>query len=275
MTVFWNRYAAVTLGSKESGRALKFEQLKIVFQVEKTSESSANTAKISVYNLSDQGRALAEGQKAFVLLEAGYTDAFGQLFVGTIRRAYISRQGPDWVTTVECGDGGQALRATHIDKSYAPGTDYKQIIQDVAKSYVDQGRIVIGSLIGIQSEKAQTGLSVSGSSQSVLDDLTAKQGLEWSIQDETLQILPKQTDIGRQAVLLTPQTGLVGSPIRREVDSGAGVEFTALIQPALFPGRRVKIESRQINGFYKLRQVSFSGDTHGQAWYAAGKAVAL
>jgi hypothetical protein len=275
MTVLWDRYAALTLGSKDSGQAARFEALKVVFQVEKTSESNANTAKISIFNMSDEGRALAEAAKAFVLLEAGYRDNFGQLFIGDITRAYISRQGPDWVTTVECGDGAEALRSTHIDKSYAPDTDYQDIIKDVAQSFVDQGKVVIGSLLGLKSEKSQTGLSVSGNSKAVLDDLAQKQGLEWSIQDESVQILPKDKDSGRQAVLLTPQTGLIGSPIRREVEGGAGVEFTALIQVALSPGRLVQIESRQVSGIFKLRQVSFAGDTHGQSWYANGKAVAL
>ena len=275
MTVFFDRYAAVTLGGRSSGRAVRYEGLRVVFQVEKSSESNANTAKVSVFNLSVEGRALAEEEKAFLLLEAGYRGRFGQLFVGDITRAYISRQGPDWVTTVECGDGSRALRSTHIDKSYAPGTDYADIFKDVVRSFVDQGKVGIGSMLGVKSEKAQTGLSLSGNSKAVLDDLTEKQGLEWSIQDETVQVLPKNAHIGRQAVLLTPDTGLIGSPIRREVDGGAGVEFRTLLIPALLPGRMTKIESRQINGFFKLRQVNFSGDTHGQSWYADGKAVAL
>jgi hypothetical protein len=275
MTVFWDRYAAVTLGGKDSGRAEKFEELRIIFQVEKTSESNANTAKISVYNLSSKGRALVEEKKAFVLLEAGYRNSFAQLFIGDITRAYITRQGPDWVTTAECGDGALALRSTHVDKSYAPGTDYMDIIKDVAQSFVDQGRVVIGSLLGVKSEKTQSGLSVSGSSQKVLDELTGKQDLEWFIQDNTLQMMPKDSGSGLEAVLLTPQTGLIGTPIKREVDGGAGVEFKALLQPELVPGRMVKIESRQVNGFFKLRQVAFAGDTHGQPWYAGAKAVAL
>jgi len=273
MEHLWQRYAAVTLGNRENGEAVKYDGLRIVFQVEKNSESNANTAKISIYNLGSKGRALAERKKAFVLLEAGYGERFEQLFYGDVTRAYISRQGPDWVITAECGDGSVALRSVHIDKSYAPGTDVKNIIQDVVQGFVDQGKVVIGSLLGLKSEKAQSGMALSGAGKSILDDLTRKQGLEWSIQDNTLQILPSDRDIGRQAVLLSPSTGLIGSPIRREVEGGQGVEFKALILPQLFPGRLIKIESRQVTGFFKLREVSFAGDTHGQPFYASGKAV--
>jgi len=275
MDQLFSRYAAVTIGGKQSGEAVRWDGLRVVFQVEKNSESHANTAKISVYNLGEKGRALAEEENAFVRLEVGYGAHIEQLFLGDISRAYVSRQGPDWVTTVECGDGAAALRSVHIDKSYAPGVDYKDVIDDVVQSFVDQGKIVVGSLLGVKSERAQTGIAVSGSSKDVLDDLAARQGLEWYIESNALYMLERGVDAGRRAVLLTPETGLVGSPIRREVDGGMGVEFKSLIQTELVPGRLVRIESRAVTGDYKLRAVAFAGDTHGQAWYATGQAVAL
>ena len=275
MERLWQRNIAVTYGSKETGEAVRFTGLRVIFQVEKNSESTANTAKISVFNLGARGRALAEKKKAVVLLQVGYGEQLAQLFYGDITRAYISRQGPDWVTTVECGDGSDALRSVHIDKSYAPGVDLKQVMRDVIQSFVDEGKVVVGSLLGLKSEKAQTGIAISGSSKEVLDDLAAKQNLEWSIQDNTLQVLPVDKDSGLSAVLLTPETGLIGSPVKREIDGGIGIEFKALIQPQLVPGRLVKVKSREIDGVYKLRAVAFAGDSHGQAFYANAKAVAL
>lgn len=276
MEYLFDRYAAVTLGNKETGQGKKYEGLRVIFQVEKNSESNANTAKVSIYNLSEAGSALAEDEHATVLLEVGYDTRIEQLFQGDVSRAYISRQGADWVTTVECGDGADALRSTHIDKSYAPGVNYNDVINDVVQSFVDQGKVVIGSLLGVKSEKAQTGIAVSGSSKAVLDDLAARQGLEWYIEGNALYMLEHGADAGLQAVSLTSETGLIGSPIRREVDGGMGVEFKSLILPQLVPGRLIRIESRRIDGaFYKLRSVGFAGDTHGNAWYATGKAVAL
>jgi hypothetical protein len=271
----FKRRVAVTIGNASSSEAVRHDRLRVIFQVEKTSESNANTAKISVFNMSDRGRALAEKEKSFVLLEAGYGDRIEQLFYGDITRAYISHQGPDWVTTVECGEASNALRSVHIDKSYAPGTDLKQVVKDVAQGFVDQGKVVIGSLLGVKSQKSQSGLALSGPGQTILDDLAAKLGLEWSIQGNALQVLPRDKDLGLQAVLLSSATGLIGSPVRRELEGGQGVEFSALIQPQLLPGRLVRIESRHVTGLYKIRSVSFAGDTHGQPFYASGKAVAL
>ena len=150
-----------------------------------------------------------------------------------------------------------------------------QVIKDSAQAFVDQAQVVIGSLTGMKSEKAQAGLTLSGDGKAILDGLAEKQGLEWSIQDNTLQVLAKDGHNGRQAVLLSPATGLVGSPIAREVEGGQGVEFKALIQPKLIPGGLVQIQSRHVSGTFKLRSTAFAGDTHGNDWYAKGKAVAI
>ncbi len=269
MQQLWRRNIALTLGVKDTDEAVKITDLRIIFQVEKNSESNPNTAKISVYNISPETRSIAEKEGAVALLEVGYQDNLEQLFYGDITKSYISRQGSDWVTTVECGDGDQALRSTHIDKSYAPGTDLKTVIADTVKSFKDQGQVIIGSLLGVKSEKAQNGLAATGSSKDILDKLAEKMGLEWSVQDNILQVVPKDSDLGDDAVLLTPETGLIGTPVIREKE---GIEFTALIQTTRFmPGRLVTIQSSLVNGSYKIKSVNFAGDSHGPAFYATGQ----
>ncbi|BBO74393.1 hypothetical protein DSCW_18100 [Desulfosarcina widdelii] len=275
----FERNSAVTLGSRKSGEALKITGLRTVFQIEKNSESFPNTAKITLYNLSKNSRAMVSKEDAFVMLEAGYGDRLETLYVGDVARAYVSRQGADWVTTIECGDGRNAIRRVHVDRSYAAGTDMKAIMQDVAKSFVEQGKVALGSMIGIESKKTERGDVLSEMSKDAMDRLTKNQGLEWSIQNNTLQVLPKNQALPAEAVLLTPATGLVGVPVLRDVNEGtAGIEFTALILPGIAPGRLVKIQCDQnqsVNGLYKLEAVDFVGDTHGQSWYAEGVAVTL
>ena len=42
------------------------------------------------------------------------------------------------------------------------------------------------------------------------------------------------------------------------------------------PGRAIKVESKNVNGIYKILEVQFVGDTHGNTWLAKilGKAIA-
>jgi len=279
MNELFGRNIAVTIGSRDTGQATKLSDLRAIFQVEKNAESFPNTAKISIYNLASSSRALVRAVDPFIMLEVGYKDRLSILYVGDVARAYISRQGPDWVTTAECGDGRNAIRRVHVDRSYAAGIDYKTIITDVARSLVDEGKVVLGSMLGIESKKASRGDVISGMGKDEMDRLTENQGLEWSIQNNTLQVVPKDTALPDAAVLLSPKTGLVGVPVLRDTSDGkSGVEFRALIIPGIAPGRLVQIACEQnqtVNGRYKIESVSFSGDTHGQAWYANGVAVAI
>lgn len=82
--------------------------------------------------------------------------------------------------------------------------------------------------------------------------------LEWSIQDETLQIIPKTESSSNVIIELDSNTGLVGSPSK----TAKGVEFTSLIQPKIRPGVKVKIKSKILEGIFKVRKVTHDGDSH-------------
>jgi hypothetical protein len=67
-------------------------------------------------------------------------------------------------------------------------------------------------------------------------------------------------------VLLTPETGLIGSP---DISNRLVLRARSLLNPELFPNRQVKIESTEIKGLmFRLERVIFTGETFGQNWYA-------
>jgi hypothetical protein len=264
MGLLWNRKASVIFGVKgETG--VKVSALRISFDIEKTRESTANTAKITIYNLNPNNRDLLKNKENLtIILEVGYADDFDQLWVGDIARSSTRRQGSDFITTIESEDGGQALREAKIDKSYAPGVSAKTIVGDLIQSFKDAGQTVGGTVTKVKDEIAQNGFTASGISKIVLEQLLAKQGLEFSIQDNEIQILEQLAATEDEAVVLTPETGLIGSPFARE----KGIEFRALIQSTkLRPGRPVRIQSLDFDGFFKINKARYQGDTHDKAWY--------
>ena len=272
MGQLWQRKVNAIFGIKgEDGN--KVSGLRVTFDIEKTPESTANTAKISIYNLNENNRDLLKNKEAlFIILEVGYGDDIDQLWVGDIKRSSTGRQGPDFVTSIESEDGGQAIREARIDKSYAPGVNIKTIIGDVANTLKEAGGVAVGTLSRVSDEISQNGFTASGISKVILDDLAEKQGLEWSIQDNEVQFLDPDQDTGEEVVLLTPETGLIGSPISRE----KGIEFKALIQTTkIRPGRPVKIQSRQFDGLYRVNKAKYQGDTHDKTWYITGEATEI
>ncbi|MCP4051081.1 MAG: hypothetical protein GY730_10295 [bacterium] len=55
------------------GEAELLKDFRIAFQIEKTSESTPNPAKISIYNLSKDTQTLFEKSDLSIILQAGYT----------------------------------------------------------------------------------------------------------------------------------------------------------------------------------------------------------
>ncbi len=270
MVYLWGRNAAVIIGIKgQQGRKIRF--LRMVFEIEKTRTASANTGKLTIFNLSPDTAALLEHEPEAdvqIILEVGYGDNLDMLFIGDLTNSSTSPQGADWITDIECSSGMSATKSARIDKSYAANTPYKTIAADIVKSLQNAGQVVAGSMADLKNQIAQNGFSAAGMSHEILERVMRAMGGEFSIQDNEIQIIEKDGHTPDEAVLLTPRTGLIGSPIKKN----KGIEFKALIQEKIRPGRRIKIESKGVNGIYTVRVCRFSGDTHGQHWYVMGAA---
>ena len=110
-----------------------------------------------------------------------------------------------------------------------------------------------------------------------------RQGLEWSIQEGQLQVLPPDEGSDEDVVVLSAATGLIGTINKTKVVNqslltkkdgkliNAGISCTSLLNPDIRPGRRIKIESSfrpDLNGIYRVIKVKHTGDTHAQPWYS-------
>jgi hypothetical protein len=244
------------------------EGLRIAFDIEKTNEGVPNPAKIEVYNLSDKTRSILEDPGTRVILSAGYKDLFGVIFSGNIVRAKHKKkkklqktpvahryEGVDIVTEVEAADGGNKYRNAYTVRAFPPGTKVQDVIKDLATDFGMPANIDYTSIPA--NAQYANGHSIGQETRHALDDICRTHGLEWSIQNEVLQIISKDKTTKLGAILLNPKTGLIGSPVK----TTSGCDFEALLQPSLAPGCQVKIESKFVNGMFKVRKVTHNGDS--------------
>jgi len=257
-------------------QGIRITDLRISFQIEKNSESNANKASISIFNLSETTRSkfLLQGQK--VILNVGYAGQFQNpvletIFRGDIRRAVTSR--PDsFVTTIECGDAEVAIEETHIEKTFAKGVTVKSAIQSILGLFKRQNITVNNENISDLIKNSTTfvsSLNLSGPVKSIMDNLTKKLGLEWNVQDEQVHIRIPNKVRNTNAIVLNSKTGLLNVPIKRE---DGGVDFMSLLIPKIKPNATVKIESDVASGFFNVRKVSYKGDTRSDDWTIKGEA---
>lgn len=253
----------------KTGTGRRIQDLRISFSCEKTNESTPNKAEIEVYNLSNATRSILEAKNTKVRLYVGYlglkknalvyaginlNSNVDLIFVGNVNKVTQEIQTPDIITKIECADGENTYRNSRLEKGYPPNTHLKNVFKDLN----DAMGLGIGSQLDIPNVKYANGLTLSGLSRDHLDVLCRANGLEWSIQNETLQIIPRKKGTSDSIILLNSDSGLIENPNKTD----KGVEFTSLLQPTLNPGRRVKVESRLLNGLFKVRKVTHSGDSH-------------
>ena len=170
--LLYNRVAELQVGLP-GGEGRVFRGLRISFEIEKTSNSSANTSKIKIYNLNANSRAFMEQEGLIARLNVGYEPLQGQGFteilaIGDVAKAYSERKIPDWTTMIEMGDGETALSETAINKNFDAGTSLQTIIEDISSSF---GKPV--SLVrGIQDKVFKNGISISGAADTLMDSFT-------------------------------------------------------------------------------------------------------
>lgn len=258
--LLFDRQIEVTIG-KRGQAGTQYTDLRVEFKVEKTLESKPSKGFVKVYNLTKDNRSKAEQTGNVLILRAGYGKNLSNIFTGDVARAKTELEGVDYITTFELGDGELMYQTSKSELSFAKGTD----IQTALKGIFSNVGAVLGDITGLKSEKLNAPLVLSGNVRKHLDEIGKRQGFEWSIQDEAFQILEKGKPTKDEAILLSSETGLIGIPKNKfgKDPTEKGIEFDSLLNPKLKPGRRAVIESKIIQGVYRIEKVTFQGDNYG------------
>lgn len=227
-----------------------------------------------------------------VRLEAGYRpkqltatttgtlDAIGArhalplLFGGDVREISTTREGPDWVTSLTAGDGDQAS-TQRTNKAFGRGTPLRFAVEQVC---ADLG-LGLGQLPAELAKltlfdggrQFASGVVLSGNGFHQLTRLLATAGYTWTVRDGEIVVVKRGASFGT-AVLLTPETGLVGSPTP---SNDGRISVQCLLQPDLVPGRQLRVESRHVTGYYVAETCEYTGESTSDEWYVQAEAVPL
>jgi hypothetical protein len=268
------RFAELRIGE----RALR--GLDVRFTVEKRITPDPNTLDLTVWNLAPQTRAALQREWQPIALVAGYEGAAGLVFSGAARTVAHAPEGSALRTRILCGDGEDSFLLARSDFSAAPGTPLAQIVERLAKDLGVKAGNALARLARRDwpgaTERYLQGYSASGATVRELDRVVRAAGLEWSVQDGNLQLLSPDEATAEPAVLLSPDSGLVGTPEHGTSQKEGGpkvLKARSLLQPAIRPGRLVRVESRKITGAFRVVRVVHSGELAERDWYSDIEAV--
>lgn len=231
----------------------------IDFDIERHTLSSASTAKIRVYNLGAEKRNAIRFNLSNVTiyrqvrLYAGYNDNPPLIFQGNISQAWSYREGVNFITHIECYDGGFALSNGFASMQFPSGTTNRNVAAALVSQMPHTNAGAIGSIPGSLSR----GASYTGNVGQLLTELTNG---ALSIGDEKIYLLGTSEYIndGSPIFQVTSETGLLGTPMLEQNI----VRFDMIFEPGLKPNYLAHLDSStgaNFNGNYKVTAVSHKG----------------
>lgn len=273
------------------------------FRILLTDEPEPNSAEITIFGLGSGTRHLFSEEHQAIEFHAGYGDNTALIFKGVTVNVFHEKSDVTWETTIFAYDGLDALvdPRNKFKKSYKKGVKISRIVKDLA-THLD-----IPHKIGVISDSDRTpyGVAYCGMPKAVLNQIAIDYDLEWSIQNGELLVYGARTLLNPTSIVLTPETGLIGSPVVSERTEQLKkkrkkkakpkripyVEVTSLLNHQIRPGALIKIESNrtlvrtgkpstekakktEANGLYYVTTARFLGSNYDLDYYVEATADA-
>ncbi len=232
----------------------------IEFDITRNTLSSANVCQVRLYNLSPVNRnqirfnASDYGQFRAIRLRAGYGDDLPEIFSGNISQAWSVREGVNFISQIECYDGGFAYNTGRVDTSLPAGTPQQTVIRHLASTGLPNVKV---GTIGVYPGALTRGNTYSGSTMNVLGEMTGGGAFIDRGVFNALGTNEYIADIST-TLIINAKSGLLGTPVLEETI----VRFDMLFEPSLNTGRLILLDSLTgdaFNGLYKVIGIKHRG----------------
>lgn len=271
----FKRVYELTFGkSLTEGRS--FTSLNIEFEIDKTVAGDSNTATIKVYNLSNESIDLLRQKDTVVFLKAGYEESLNDLiFSGKVVAVESEITKGNVVTEISAVDGLQ-LKEAASSRRFPKDTSLKDVFETIAKE--DLGLSLGEIRLNEFDKQFKNGFIALGKTKRILDELAESHHLNWSIQDNQLVIIPKNTISLTASFRLNKDSGMIGIPkylegnpsTTDEEEPTKGIKVRSLLNPFFLPNKSVIVESESYNKGVptrlKIQKVTHVGQYEGTIW---------
>lgn len=278
----WLRACSLVVADS-GGKGLELGELRVTFATKKGDTETPNSAEIRVYNLSEATAGRMQREFTRVVLSAGYQSNRGLIFDGTIRQYRKGREnGTDAWLEIIAADGDKAYNWAVVNTTLAAGSKPADRVKVCQDSFAGKGAQA-GHMPDLGGGALPRGKVMYGMARKYMRDEAAGTNCSWSFQDGKMQMVKNAGYLPGEAVILTHETGMVGTPEQ----TNEGVKVRCLLNPKLKVNGRIRLDNKSVqqaktdlkagaqrppkmdaDGFYRILKVEFSGDTRGNDWYA-------
>lgn len=233
----------------------------VEFDITRNNLSSLNVAQFRIYNLNAKNRnnlffnSFNSTEYRTLVFQAGYGDNLPICFFGNITTAFSVREGTNFISQIECFDGGFGQVNGAIQINWNAGDPVKVVILKALQQMNQSGNLKLG-WIGPFAGVMTRGGQFSGNGAAFLYDLM---GGAFYIDSGQANVLGTSHFIPGVPALITGATGLLQTPAL-ELSTAT---FEMLFEPSLQISQLVQIASGTTNifagGAYKITGIKHQG----------------
>ena len=258
MTLFWKRKIIVNI--PQAGLTISDPKIAIDFKSEVDSDEPPS-GTIHIYNLrvSTQELLRTAGTEAYdITVAAGYGEVTPIIFIGTISKTEMTRDGTEHRTTLRLNSMINAVHriAGITSRTYSKNTPVRRIISDIAG--IDIG-MPIGSLEIVPADLLMPHqISYSGSSRAALSSIARAADITWYEENGRIRFnKPGAQRADIPALVINSRMGMVDVPSITE----DGYIVKSLMQPHATLGGIAHLDSLNTGAVSgKIVRIHHAGD---------------
>ena len=233
------------------------------------------TASFTVNNLSATSRAGIQKNQV-VILNAGYEDDMGVIFVGQVSGVSHKQSGVEWQTKITATAALNQWLNTYINKTYMENSKAEDIVRDLLNVF----GLEVGVFQLVENVVYPRGRVCCGRLKDVLTEIVVNECKSRLLIRSNQIIINNPADGVTKGYFLTPQSGLLmasddsdNTDITSPQTAGASAEEKAaeektwkrqcLLNYRLGPGDQIQIQSGNLNGKYQIVSGKHKGSPTG------------
>lgn len=259
-SIKFNRRYELQVGTDDGKTLIVRLPFTIEFDITRNTLTSANVCQVRIYNLNKLNRNRLRfnisnfgGPYRPIVLKAGYGDDLATIFSGNISAAWSVREGTNYVTQIECYDGGFAFVNGTTEKQFSAGTPTISVIKSLMNDLPETKPGAVGAYTGALTR----GNTYSGNTAQILGQLTG--GGFFIDSGRANALKTNEYAVAPGGILtLNAKSGILNTPILEQTI----VRFDMLFEPSLNCGSAVFLESiteENFNGLYKITGIKHRG----------------
>ena len=241
---------------------LKIKELKIEIDIKKDTKESPSTGTVAIWNLSKTNETLIHDTAKTIVVSAGYEDFSGVIFNGTVQEVERDRTDLGRVAKISVSAGNEVNFLSGVtSRSFVNIPLVDIIIILVTFDLEPIGTYILGDTSVIPEETIHT-YSYTGTTKGALTRLLRPRGVTWYNDDGVIKFSKKGIpQVGSEAILVSPKTGLIGSPTvtSNRTNAPLSLRIRTFLNPRFQMGGIISLESRDFKNNFKIVSLLYKG----------------